>query len=261
MKIPTPDLGCEAYGGGSPLADPEALLRIEDVTVAGGDSPEATLVISYAQSTANAGVAGRFSTDGLIASVAGAVGIATSNTAFNAARRSGDVVVFATLYDLLSATSLPAGDHEVLAIAVCLTPGLAAGAYPLTLTEGELVDHQTGRRIDPQLVSGTLTLEFDVSDEAVCSTAPPEPPEPEEPDDVTASMQLGHAAGNSGDTQSIAVRVGADVPWKATLLPSISTRPSSRRLPLQTLAGRRCFSLNLTMTTTKSAAHPEPKAM
>jgi len=63
----------------------------------------------------------------------------------------------------------PSDGTAVLTFEICLETGTPAGEYPLTLEYAELVDDASARRIDPALVSGTVTVPFDITDDSHCT--------------------------------------------------------------------------------------------
>ena len=173
---PTPDSiderwPCDTVPDGSPLADPGAELRVLDMVASGGNDRQAQVVIALSSSTPLAGYWGVVETGGIFddrelsdADFNDGV-FDLSDTYFQgflAARTEGSRLHFGYLVSIVHPLSILAGENQpVLQIELCLKEGVSAGQHPLTLLEGELVDYESARRVDPELVSGTLTVPSD----------------------------------------------------------------------------------------------------
>src|SRR5262245_5186258 len=162
-------LGCEAYGGGTPLPDPAAELRVLDAVVAGASDGTARITLTYSSGTLIAGLSGVID-DGpqvffhpenpLLKKPSGKGEFVEAD--YRLARLDEGGLRFGTLINVMGDEppfSAPAGEGLVVfTFEVCIKPGTPAGEYPLTLSTGELVDEATGRTILPTLVGGTLTV-------------------------------------------------------------------------------------------------------
>lgn len=184
--------GCESYGGGAPLEDPSAALRILDVAVPGGESGLATITIAHSSSAEIAGFSGSMALGTLgVAEIAGVPGQGINDrfglvpggwgvpTAFvDGSPGDEDQLLFSLVPLVPQGVWIPAGDGSPsLDINICLEPGTPAGEYPLVLEDGELIDVESGRAIYPTLESGTLTILADVEDTECEADPPPPPPE------------------------------------------------------------------------------------
>ena len=219
------DLSCEAYGGGAPIEDAGAAVEILDATSPGGDVGTANLQVRVSNTDAIGGYSGRIrSAENVFAGI-GTVSNTSSlsgGSTFISAHVDRGEIVFAYVHDIIARESMPPMDGVlVMDIEVCLLSGLAAGSYPLTLDEAELVDAATGRAILPETIGGTLSVEADVTVQLECEFDgdigddggnPPAPPRPESPEEVKATLRLETKAAESGTTASLAVEVEANTP-------------------------------------------------
>ena len=162
---------CDDYGGGEPVEDPAATIRVLDEVVDGEDL-EATILLAVSSSKRIAGYLAEIDAGGVIAPTqvsheAGTVSAGlfdltgTLNAGFLAAATnpSTNRLRIGFLSSFLGAIWIAPGENEiVLEVNVCLEPGTPPGEYPLALTAGELVEYESGGRIDPELIGGTLTI-------------------------------------------------------------------------------------------------------
>jgi hypothetical protein len=172
---------CDSYGGGSPLPDPEAELKVLDAEVEGRTDGTAIIKVLYSGSTGPGGISGTIKDE------AGVIFQKMSETATPyplpcvmspkswVDELEGSFTLSA-FYDkgffkfgILPAKDpdsplrLSAGKDVLLFTApLCVVPGTPPGDYPLTLTTGELVDLDSGRAIVPRLVSGVLHVKSEV---------------------------------------------------------------------------------------------------
>ncbi|MBI4606284.1 MAG: hypothetical protein HY721_30330 [Planctomycetes bacterium] len=191
---PTPDdLGCAAYGNGTPLEDPAAEIRIIDAAAPGGDDAKVVITVAVSSTGAIAGYS--------LALLDG--GVLTANGdqdppgfrdlspfpakpgGFIGGRFEDGKILFGTLTSFTEPKEIPPGDDVALVeIVTCVKEGTPAGDYPLALEAGELAAAcgtecpDTGRAIHPVLTSGVLTVEQDVLPGAGCETYVPPPPPP-----------------------------------------------------------------------------------
>jgi Dockerin type I domain len=209
---PNPDeLPCPSYGGGQPLADPAAEMRVLSATAPGGAVRRAMLAFTVSSRDALGGYQGRISLpDGLVVDAGGASGGKAENylqdqTGLLAKMRillahsDGARIEFS--YQRLFSDGdpdvpIPAGTGvAVLGIPLCLRPGTRAGEYPVTMEAAELADEATGRAVEPRLASGTLTVLEDV-EEGECTSAFRRP-------DVEVEFKLGQGEASPGQTVSV----------------------------------------------------------
>lgn len=171
-----PRAPCEVYGNGSVLEDPLARLVVQDAVAPGGDAGRVTIPIALGTSTDLGGWLGniRIQGDVLLNAAASPADLSGVDPQFwTIAAMDGAVLVFWSFVPL-EGTPLPAGqDLQVLEIEACLREGTPAGEYSLTLELGELADYVTGRSVEPELVSGTLTVLEDVTASESCIEEPP----------------------------------------------------------------------------------------
>ena len=162
---------CTEYGGGEPVEDPAATIRILDSVVEGGADLEATILLAMSSSKRIAGYMAEIDAGGIIAPTqlshdtdvsAGLFDLTgTLNTGFLGAATNPetDRLRIGFLSTFVGEVWIAPGESEVvLELTVCLDPATPPGEYPLALTAGELVEHESGRRIDPALIGGTLTI-------------------------------------------------------------------------------------------------------
>lgn len=166
-------LDCDAYGGGSPLADPEAKLEILDAVAAGGAEGTATITVRYSSSLVLAGLSGSMEVDtGIVGTTLGrpAALVPVEGTVHADAKVANGSLAFWFLNTFVAPGPWlsPGTDVDVLEIQVCLLNGAPAGTYPLTLAAGELVEVDSGRAVLPLLVSGELTVLEDLTPDAGC---------------------------------------------------------------------------------------------
>jgi hypothetical protein len=165
---------CDSYGGGEPLEDPEASLMVLDAVVPGGSSRLATILIGVSNSARIAAASVDIETGGIATrpqdiDLSGD-GLAVHASAFIhaplAAVPDGEAgrVRVGTLVRFAAEAWLPPGEmRPFFELQLCLQPGTPAGQYPLSLPRGDLTEYGSGRRIDPTLVAGTLTILEDVA--------------------------------------------------------------------------------------------------
>jgi len=165
-------LSCDDYGGGGPVEDPEASIRVLDTVVEGGEDLEATILLAISSSRRIAGYMAEIDAGGTIAPTqlsheAGGVSnglfdlTGTLNGGFLAAATNPatDRLRVGFLSSFTGEVWIAPGESDiVLEVNVCLEPGTPPGDYPLSLAVGELVEYGSGSRIDPVLLSGTLTI-------------------------------------------------------------------------------------------------------
>ena len=177
---PNPDdLGCESYGGGSPLDDPEAAIEVAAV---GGSPGKAIVTLAVSSSRSVAGYEVVVSVEGGVfangsSGVARDLSGSPGGGAFKAATVSGGKLRIGFLSSLTEGYSIPAGWRNALEVEVCLTEGTGSGSYALTVESGELVDAVTGRSVPPRLEGGTLSLAGGVPAGSGCVSEDPQPPE------------------------------------------------------------------------------------
>jgi hypothetical protein len=160
---PTPDRAtCDAYGGGAPIADPEARLLLEDAVV--DSEGNATIAVRVSSSRAINGLSATIAVGGDIFGNTGRTSIVHSlgsefRGGFLAARVEGEWLLFGSLFSLTEASQLsPGQDVATFQVTTCIDAGTPPGQYPLTLEAGELVDVDTGQAIHPALSGSTLTV-------------------------------------------------------------------------------------------------------
>jgi len=166
-------LSCDGWGGGEPIADPSATIAVGEARVAGGNDSTFTLVIEAASSTSFAGIYTRVVfPSGSIAHVEKTSADRTGiyDNGFSSARAQGDRIDIGHMASIVEETPIPAGSlSEVVEVTGCIATPLEAGEYPITVELGEIVDWDTGRRIDPTFVDGILIVESDISPTATCA--------------------------------------------------------------------------------------------
>jgi RNA polymerase sigma factor (sigma-70 family) len=217
------DLGvdCQAYGDGDPLPSQGAALKVLEAISPGGGNPHAVITIAMSSPRSIAGYRGTIRLEGIIADFSGRtdpkvpeVGLPDDLT--------GTVVEtnFAADFSFVrvSATELQFGfwrappwvrepveageDVPLIEIPVCLAAGVRAGEYPIPLEFGELVDADTGRTVEPSLVSGTLSVLDDVVDGLGCKGKGPVdcPPPSGNTEEATGQMMLAEVAALPGES-------------------------------------------------------------
>jgi hypothetical protein len=227
---PTPNedafVDCDDYGGGSPLADPGARIRILDVVSAGGESATAVIRLAISNTAPMAGFAATFRiAGGPIAGYTGPISSQTGialpvdlsgapeNRVIAFVRAAGGVLSFGYLRSAIqSAPPLPPGeDVAVVELPVCLATGTVAGVYSLALETAELIDDETGRVIEPELLGGTLTVDAGVPASSCRISAPFECPEPQgDPETLEARFSLGEGAAPPEETVTVPLRILAN---------------------------------------------------
>ena len=172
-----PDMPCATYGGGSPLEDPAAKLKIMDAVAAGGSDGTVQIRVEVSSSTPIAGYSGSFDA-GVFKDVSHDFKDLTGTweNGFHRVLLSNELVRFGFLGSFTQDRRIEAAQNTpVLEITACLEQGTPAGEYPLTLEEGELVDAGSGRAIHPALQSGTLSVTASVGAAGDCSDVFPPP--------------------------------------------------------------------------------------
>jgi dockerin type I repeat protein len=210
---PTPDLPCDVYGGGAPLDDPAAALRILDVTVPGGDDGRVKVTVAVSSSRELGGLSGSIRPgmalidgDGALEALNGV----DSNGFHGASVRRGSVA-FAFLAALVEDVRIPPGTEvPLLELTFCLPPGARAGEYSLDLEAGELIDAATSQAIRPVLEGGTLTVLADVVGPGPCAGEPTG--EPPAPGDVHVEFRVGSAEAGEDRQAQVPFVLRADVP-------------------------------------------------
>lgn len=175
--------GCEEYGTGSPLDDPQASLVILSAESTGGEDGQATLVLGASHSTPIAGHSFDLHLPGEVfaGSERGGIDITGTSDPFNAGfdggRTIGDTFTHGFLASIVGDVAIPASDDviPIYELVVCLREGTVAGEYPIHLAAGEFVDAASGRAILPELVGGTLTVAADVIATGDCTDLGPRP--------------------------------------------------------------------------------------
>jgi hypothetical protein len=211
---PTPDaLGCDSYGGGSPIEDPGARLEVLDVTTLGGAETGVDIRIAISSSGPIAGYATSIRLPpGLLLKPSSRNYqdlTGTMSDRFLAVLYGDDVLRIAFIPSITYNESLPilAGQGiEVALLGVCLAPGALAGEYPLVVESAELADWESGRAVHPALESGTLTVLNDVEASAECDDGLPPPP----PESINVEYRLGAASASRGGTATMPFIVRAD---------------------------------------------------
>ncbi|MGH9361648.1 MAG: hypothetical protein ACRD2T_07000, partial [Thermoanaerobaculia bacterium] len=160
---------CGSYGGGSPLPDPSARLRIVSAGAAGVSSHPTdigSIGVAAATSRAIGGFSGSIRLpEGMVTSVlftdAPMEGEIRSKT-WTEATMVGSLLRFALVSDWRSG-GIPLEDRDGLdwrrvTIAVRLRDGVQRGDYPLVLEEGELIDWESSRAIEPVLAGASFKV-------------------------------------------------------------------------------------------------------
>ncbi|MBI4586920.1 MAG: hypothetical protein HY717_23150 [Planctomycetes bacterium] len=169
-----PDLGCNSYGGGSALEDPEARLEILSPTLAGGASGHGFITVLLTTPQRTVGYSGRIIVgggiidNGPLTTPAGTIwegdyhDLATDFTGladYLSVYGKGQTLSFGVLSTIGHPKWIePVADLKVLEFPVCLKPGTEAGTYPLTLEYGELVYVDTLQAVRPRLASAAITV-------------------------------------------------------------------------------------------------------
>jgi hypothetical protein len=212
---PEPVLPCASYGSGGPIEDPAARLQLLDATAAGGENRRVRVTVAVSSSRDLGGLAGSIRADVPIDGSEGDLRDVTGRypETFHAAPLYGESLRFGFLSSLYEDLRIPAGTSvSLVEISFCLGEGgTAAGEYPLTLEEGELVDAETGQVIRPALVSGVLLVLSDVPPSSPCPADEPGqgPPAPE---DVNVELRLGSAVAGESRELDVPVVVRSNVP-------------------------------------------------
>ena len=227
---PDPSSGetCDSYGGGSPLPDPDAELKVVDTVVEGPDGT-AFIKVVYSSSFELGGLSGtiKYDTRGLF----GKCNLTPQDWAVDMEKafakvigrfrdRGIDFTLIAGPWTEDQGPTLESGirllpgkDVPLLTAPLCVVPGTPPGDYPLTLAVGELADLESGRAIVPRLVSGVLHVKSEVSscNSPRCPTPPPAPPDPDP--GLKAEFKLRDASASPGDTFSVplVIRGNAEV--------------------------------------------------
>ena len=166
------DYPCESYGGGTPLEDPSASLRILNSVAPGGNNRTASIMLAMSNSHRIGGYSAEVDLGG--------IGVRSEPTWDGLFDLTGTAILPCVMTALTNETTghlkigflpnftgglaIPVREHQLaLKVQVCLEPGTPAGDYPITLIAGEMAEHRTGRRIAPATTSGTLTVLEDVS--------------------------------------------------------------------------------------------------
>jgi hypothetical protein len=217
-------LGCSAYGGGTPIIDPSAKIEILDSVAEGGTNGEAVITVRISHSVVAAAYSGRILVDtsaiGAVIDKAEDLTGTLAPSGLHDAKVDNGKLSFGFLPSLIGKTGdvdpwlEPEQDKDALEITVCLRDGAAAGDYPMTLTAGEFADRDSGRAVETQLVSGTLTILADVAQGSGCESAagcindpfPPDQPLPE----FNATFGLADAVARPGGTAEVSLTVHAD---------------------------------------------------
>jgi hypothetical protein len=162
-------LGCAAYGNGTHRTDPAAKLTVLDAVAPGGADDRASITLALSSSLAITGysctlLVGSSIAGSYIFEVEDLSGTIDPDGSFSSACFDGEVLRIAFLPSTSQCNFIPPGSAvPVLEISLCLASGMAAGSYPLTLSEGELVDGASGRAIRPALEGGELSLLSDLA--------------------------------------------------------------------------------------------------
>jgi hypothetical protein len=229
-----PTLTCEAYGGGSPLEDPEAELAVLDAVAPGGEDDHVRLTIAISSSTEIVGYYGSILFEGGVAAwvpgrdtggISGAgVGVLDDLTgtlheeyleSIHHVRVIGNRMPFGFLNSTVAFEKgwIPPGRNVAVGeIDVCLEKGTRAGTYAMTLEAGELVDGATARAIRPRLSSGTLRVLSDLTSDKGCVKEyvpsvrcnPPQPPE--------AAFRIAGATALPGQAVALPFKVWSNAP-------------------------------------------------
>ena len=176
LCAPYPDMGpnpntgtrltCVDYGNGSAISESTAQLRIRDAEA--GDDGRVVFTIEATSTRPIAGYEVRVRVEGDIFAAE-----RTADSTDLTGTEEGGLLDGRVLEETLIVTHLTSFSEEVSIdnaasglsmtdVEVCLDRGTSAGQYTVTIESGELVDFETARAIETELVGGVLT----VSDEA-----------------------------------------------------------------------------------------------
>ncbi|MBN1442924.1 MAG: hypothetical protein JXA90_09450 [Planctomycetes bacterium] len=172
---------CDSYGDGTPVEDPQAAIEVLDSVAPGGGDRSATIVLGMSNSYRLAGysaeldlggIGGRYeqTPDGLF-DLTGAY----YEPGFLAALTDDSTghLNVGFLANFVNSIYIPARETRLaLEVRICLKPGTSAGDYPITLVGAEMAEHFTGRRIEPTLTAGTLTILEDIAESECVLDAP-----------------------------------------------------------------------------------------
>jgi hypothetical protein len=215
---------CESYGGGSPIEDPAARLRILDAEAAGGSDATFSLRVAVSASIPTAGVFLKLPAEGgAIASMQTVIKDLVNGPKrfrFAYAMVEDGAVRLGVISSMRKPVTIPAGeDIEAFEFIGCLAQGTKAGEYPLALDAGELVDADSSRAIIPALEGATLRVLADVTEDAVCPEVPSEvvPPDdtenpPPDAPPLNGTFQLGDVKAAPGTEAVVPFSIRADVP-------------------------------------------------
>ena len=216
---PLPPLDCQSYGGGGPLVDPMARLKVKDLIFGGGAEGKAVLEISLSNSRAVVGFVCEFKIGGDIL-----MGVQDYTPKADHPNQpwangylleNGDVRVEGILrmwgkigsspINLATPVPYPPGEDSTVAlVTVCLREGAVPGDYPITMLSAELVDSLSERSVYPAIEDSTLTvLDTVTADLRQCEYffTPP----------VNATFKIEETKGKPGSEITVPIQLRADM--------------------------------------------------
>jgi hypothetical protein len=204
---PRPDdwpTGCNAYGEGAMVDDPQARIEILDAVAPGGGNGRVRLDLAISNSVPitayyAALIVGADVVSGVSESAASYLpGIASGQRL-----SAGRLTVVSDHVSQSDTVVIPPGESVVAAeLPLCLAMGTPAGEYAITVESGELVHAGTNRAITPTLASGTLRVLADVAVAEDCGDTAPPP--------INALYELVGGSATPGETVEVPLKMQAD---------------------------------------------------
>ena len=187
---------CDSYGGVSPVEDPAARLEVLPALATGGEDVHAVISVAASNSVRLGSLSGTIRVDADIfedvlydnRDPVGIQFLTDLTTGFRRGRVEENRIHFAMISNFHEPEWIEPGEEApVMAFTVCLKPGTPAGEYPLVLETAEFgrgieylrdeqgnaeINEDAGLSIEPELVSGTLTVLADVEERRTCDVRP-----------------------------------------------------------------------------------------
>ena len=222
-----PQLDCANYGSGQPIEDPTARLSILDAVATGGSEQLVTVTLALSNSRPLAGFSGELEVaDSVLAASPRIKGVWADSAqlidltgtmvqpfGFPLVRVTDSRLRFAFLnsFGEEEASPIPPGENVPVAeVILCLSRGTVAGAYGMTLVQGELIDADSGQTTSPTLQHATLTVQSDLDEDVGCFHESPQfcalPP-----DQLEARFSLADVSVQRGETFSMPLTMRSNI--------------------------------------------------